>query len=69
MAPLGKNLRLLRKSRKWTQQTLAAKLKVSRVSIARIELGMTKADFAFVCKAADLFGVPTDDLRKANFHA
>lgn len=64
MATLGHNIRELRKSRNWTQAALAEKLDVTRVTIARIELGVTMPDWSFVCRAADEFEVTTEYLRK-----
>lgn len=64
MQTLGFNLRQLRRDRGWSQEEVAQRLGVTRVTIVRIEQGQTLPDWGFVCSAADLFQVSTDDLRK-----
>lgn len=64
MAALGHNIRELRKAHGLTQEDLADRLEIHRVSLARIERGRRMPDWAFVCKLAEVFGVSTDDLRR-----
>lgn len=64
MSTLGHNIRELRQAKGWTQQNLADEVGVSRVTIARIEIGMSMPDFAAACNLADALGVTTDDLRQ-----
>lgn len=66
MNALAYNIRDMRKDRGWSQQELADKVKVNRVTIARIEGGKRMPDWEFVCAVADAFGVSTDDLRNVS---
>jgi len=53
----------LRTKRGWTQEQLAKKMRVHRVTVARIEAGMRKApDLTTRKKLAKALGVPITDL-------
>lgn len=54
---IAKNLLELRKSRKYTQQDLAAKLNYSDKAISRWEHAETLPDIETLCKICDLYGV------------
>ncbi|MCY8321137.1 helix-turn-helix transcriptional regulator [Bacillus inaquosorum] len=52
----------LRKSKKLTQQGLAAKLKITRSSLSQYEIGNRQPDYETLKKIADFFEVTTDYL-------
>lgn len=54
---IAKNLVELRKSRKFTQQTLAEKLDYSDKAVSRWEHGETLPDIETLCKICDIYGV------------
>lgn len=54
---IAKNLVELRKSRKYTQQTLAEKLNYSDKAVSRWEHGETLPDIETLCKICDIYGV------------
>ena len=54
---IAKNLVELRKSRKFTQQTLAEKLGYSDKAVSRWEHGETLPDIETLCKICDIYGV------------
>jgi len=66
---VGKNIKTIRKAKKWTQAQLAEKVGVEPVSIARIETGLNfpkEETLASIAKAldvnvADLFAVKESD--------
>lgn len=64
MSILGTNVKHFREAKEWSQRVLAEKTEVSRVTIARIEIGATMPDWSVVCRIADALGVSTDALRK-----
>jgi transcriptional regulator with XRE-family HTH domain len=54
---IAKNLAELRKSHKFTQQTLAEKLDYSDKAVSRWEHGETLPDIETLCKICDIYGV------------
>mgnify|MGYP000884967108 FL=1 len=64
MVTIANNLRILRKSKGWTQHDLAKKSGVSRVSIARFETASRMPDFDTMCSLADALGVSTEIFRE-----
>ena len=48
----------LRKKRGWTQAALAKKVRVSRVTIGRIEVGYSRPSLALLERLAKIFNVP-----------
>ena len=59
----AKNIRYLRKSRKWTQSDLAQKLGYSTfTTVNKWETGVNKAPYAKLTKIAQLFNVTEDEL-------
>jgi transcriptional regulator with XRE-family HTH domain len=57
---LGKNLLRLRKIKQYTQQQMADRLKIGRVTYTNYEKGNRVPDNETLIKLADLFGVSTD---------
>lgn len=62
MNHLAKNIRFLRKSRKWSQEELAAQLKVKRSSIAAYENKNVRPRLEFILALSRLFNVSLSDL-------
>lgn len=56
------NLKIVRKSKKLSQQEVAKHLGVSRSAVAMWETGGSEPDLATVSKLADFFGVSIDYL-------
>ncbi|MED1779511.1 helix-turn-helix transcriptional regulator [Bacillus subtilis] len=59
---LSDRLVKLRKSKKLTQQGLAAKLEITRSSLSQYEIGNRQPDYETLKKIADFFEVTTDYL-------
>lgn len=57
------NVKTLRKRKEWTQQELAERLGVHRVTIVRIETGVHQPLFYEACLMADLLGVSIAEMR------
>ena len=57
------NVKTLRKRKEWTQQELAERLGVHRVTIVRIETGVHQPLFFEACLMADLLGVSIAEMR------
>ncbi len=61
----GMRLQRLRKNRGWTQQILAEKVGVSRVTVARIEIGNRKPSLELLERLAKALKVKAGDLLKS----
>jgi putative transcriptional regulator len=59
----GRNVRVLREERDWTQGDLADRIGLSRPSIANMEAGKQATPWPTLCLLADVFGVPLDRFR------
>jgi transcriptional regulator with XRE-family HTH domain len=57
-------LKRLREKREWTQQELAEKVGVSRVTVARIEIGNRKPSLELLERLAKALKVKVGDLLK-----
>lgn len=55
-------LKVLRAERNWTQARLATELEVSRQTINAIEKGKFDPSLTLAFKAADLFGMPIEEI-------
>ncbi len=55
-------LKRLREKRGWTQQVLAEKVGVSRVTVARIEIGNRKPSLELLYRLAKVLKVKVGDL-------
>lgn len=55
-------LRMLRAERGWSQQDLAARLKVSRQSVNAIETGRYDPSLPLAFRIAELFGLAIEDV-------
>ena len=62
---IGENLQSLRKHKKWTQETLAEQIGVSRQTVAKWESGESVPDLAMASRLAAAFDVTLDDLTNA----
>ena len=62
---IGENLQALRKRKKWTQETLAEQIGVSRQTVAKWENGESVPDLALAAKLAAAFDTTLDDLINA----
>ncbi len=60
----GMRLKRLREKRGWTQQVLAEKVGVSRVTIARVEIGNRKPSLELLYRLAKALKVKVGDLLK-----
>jgi len=60
----GMRLKRLREKRGWTQQVLAEKVGVARVTIARIEIGNRRPSLELVERLAKALKVKVGDLLK-----
>jgi len=58
---LGKQIRLGRKQRKWTEKALAERAGISRATLQKIEKGDLSVAIGLVFEAAALVGVPLFD--------
>ncbi|HGG60925.1 MAG TPA: XRE family transcriptional regulator [Gammaproteobacteria bacterium] len=58
---LGKQIRLGRKQRKWTEHELADRVGISRATLQKIEKGDPRVAIGLVFEAAVLVGVPLFD--------
>ena len=58
---LGKQIRLGRKQRKWTEQELAERANISRATLRKIEQGELSVTIGLVLEAAALVGVKLFD--------
>jgi transcriptional regulator with XRE-family HTH domain len=58
----GVKIKRLREARGWTQEELADKVKVSRVTIARIEIGYSRPSLALLERLARVFKVKVTEL-------
>ncbi|MCR5184702.1 MAG: helix-turn-helix domain-containing protein [Bacilli bacterium] len=54
---IAKNIILLRKERKWTQQDLAERVNYSDKTISKWERGESTPDIEMLCKVAEVFNV------------
>lgn len=55
---LGQQIRLGRKSRRWSEQNLAARAGISRATLQKIEAGEMSPSIGLVFEVAALAGVP-----------
>lgn len=63
MSEIGKKIKQLRKERGWTQEQLATRSGLHRVSVAQIEVGIRKdPDLSSRKKIAKAFGMEVVDL-------
>ena len=62
MAEIGENIRVLRLSRGWTQQELAAQLHMTRQAVGHYESGRTVPDVETCRRLAEVFGVELEVL-------
>ena len=60
--PIGKRVARLRAERGWTQQSLAARLAISRVAISHIEMGLSTPDERTITLMAGAFKLPPHEL-------
>jgi XRE family transcriptional regulator, regulator of sulfur utilization len=58
----GMKIKELREARGWTQETLARKARVSRVTIGRIEIGHSRPSLDLVERLAKVFKVKVSEL-------
>lgn len=66
MDRFARNLKKLRKDRKWTQQRLSEKLKVSTCVVKNWEAGKYYPHVGLLIDISELFGVSMDDLVKGD---
>ena len=59
---IAKNIILLRKQNKWTQQDLASRLNYSDKTISKWERGESTPDIEMLCKVAEVFNVSIEYL-------
>ena len=59
---IAKNITLLRKQNKWTQQDLASKLNYSDKTISKWERGESTPDIEMLCKVAEVFNISIEYL-------
>jgi transcriptional regulator with XRE-family HTH domain len=59
---IGVNVKRLRERKHWTQERLAAKAKLHRVSLARIEAETLTPRLTTLARLAKALGVPLTDL-------
>lgn len=62
-ANFAENVKILRKRKEWTQEELAKRLGVHRVTIVRIETGVHQPLYSEACLLADLLGVSIAAMR------
>ncbi len=62
MNHVGKNIKTLRKQKRWTQKDVADQLDVSVPAFSKIETGMTDLNISRLNQIARLFGVKPADL-------
>lgn len=55
---LGKEIRLARKERSWSEQSLAERIGVSRATLQKIEAGDMTVSIGLVLEAAVIVGLP-----------
>ena len=58
----GEQVKALREARAWTQQDLARRITTSRVTIARLEIGIRKPSVDMLERLADAFRITLADL-------
>ncbi len=66
---LGKQIRLGRKERKWTEQELAERANISRATLRKIENGELSVAIGLVFEAAALVGVKLFDPERTSLDA
>jgi transcriptional regulator with XRE-family HTH domain len=59
---LGKRVKQLRETRRWTQEHLAASLGVEQSYISGIERGLYSPSFPRLARLAEIFGVTISEL-------
>ncbi|WP_370033725.1 helix-turn-helix domain-containing protein [Flavobacterium sp. 28YEA47A] len=59
---IGEKLRLLRKLKGYTQETMAGKLNMERRSYANLENDVTKIDMERITQIAEVYGIELDEL-------
>ena len=59
---IGKNIKKIRKSKKWTQAQLAEKIGIEPVRVARIETGLNFPKEENLSAIANVLGVEVSDL-------
>lgn len=59
---LGKNIKFYRSEKKWTQEELARKLRISRQTISKWELGKSYPDIENLIYLSKLFKISLDEL-------
>lgn len=59
---LGKNIKRLREEHKMSQRQLAGELWIDRSSLSNYEIGKRQPDISMLCRIADIFGLPLDEL-------
>lgn len=64
---IAHNIRKIREHRNYTQDYLAAKLKISQNSYSKIELGYTKLTVSRLFHIADILGVDPIDIIKGEY--
>lgn len=63
----SKNVAILRRRKEWSQQELADRVGIHRVTVARIETAVHHPSFAEACLMADLLGVSIGEMRAEMF--
>lgn len=61
---LSENVKARRVAKGWTQPVLAAKAKIHRVTLAKLEAGQHMPAWSSACRLADALGVKLDWLRR-----
>ncbi len=64
MSVFSENLKKCRKSKNMTQQQVADRLGINRVTYTSYEIARNEPNLTMVVQFADLFGVTTDSLLK-----
>lgn len=59
---IGEKLRLLRKLKGYTQETMAGKLHMERRSYANLENNVTKIDMERMTQIAEVYGIELEEL-------
>jgi transcriptional regulator with XRE-family HTH domain len=59
---IGEKLRLLRKLKGYTQETMAGKLRMERRSYANLENNVTKIDMERMTQIAEVYGIELEEL-------
>lgn len=62
----GRKLKALRRTRRMTQEELAAEIGISKTSVVNYESGTRKVPLELIIKFVEFFGVSMDDLMGIN---